>query len=113
MGTVQWETDFRRTLTIASAATESDVLDLAGLGARSIWGLNIISPTTLPDTVKIHVSDIPAGTFQVLQSGGTDITIPAGKSTQLDLLTIGALKLVAGSAVGADRDFRIIGGLVN
>ncbi len=112
MATVQWDTDYRKTLTIATAATETDVLNLAGLGGRGIWGLNIISPATLPETVNIYVSDIPTGTFEMLQSGGSDITIPQAKSTQLDLVTIGALKLVSTAGVAADRAFRIIGGLV-
>jgi hypothetical protein len=44
------------------------------------------------------------------ESAGEDITLPAGKSTEITLLHAGALRLTAGEAVGGARDFRVQGG---
>lgn len=98
-------------ITIANAATESPVLDLRSSGKHFLVSLLIVSPTTLPEVVKVHVAKSPTGTFQALQSDGVDITLPAAKATSIHPIgMIGALKLVAGVAVAAARTFELAGG---
>jgi len=97
------------TLVIPNTGTESPVLDLKESGSRYRITMGFGSPATLPETVKIHVARTTTGTFFVLQTGGVDITLPAGKGTVVDLMTWGALKLVAGGAVAAARTFEYLG----
>lgn len=96
------------TLTIANGQTESPALDLQAVFPAGKLSLLIIAPATLPETVTPRVSGTTAGTHHALQSGGSDITLPAAKSTTIDPLVAGSLKLVAGGAVAADRAFEIL-----
>jgi hypothetical protein len=96
------------TLTILIGQTQSEELVLStytGMGRLAVNVL-ILAPVSLPETVILHVS-IDGTAFAVLQSGATDITIPQGKGTQVINVTAQKLKLVAGSAVGADRIFTL------
>jgi hypothetical protein len=93
------------TLTIANGETSSAELRVAQRTALAIF-----SPGTLPETVTIEVAPVLGGSFVPLQSAGEDITLPAGKSTEITLLHAGALRLKAGEAVGGARDFRVQGG---
>jgi hypothetical protein len=98
-------------LTIANSATESEVLDFRSTGKHFLTSLLIVSPTTLPEVVKVHAATKASGTFQPLQSDAVDITIPAAKATSIHPVgMIGAIKLVAAAAVGADRVFEVSGG---
>lgn len=109
MATVNWDSGYNKTLTIANGQTVSDVLNLQGLGTRHVFGITFRSPATLPETVTLEVSETATGTFEPYQSGGTDITLAAGESTPVTEVIAGALRLVAGSAVAADRVFRLFG----
>jgi hypothetical protein len=93
------------TLTIANGETNSSELRVSQRTALAIF-----SPGTLPETVTIEVAPVLGGTFVPLQSAGADITIPAGKATEITLLHAGALRLTAGEAVGGARAFRVQGG---
>jgi hypothetical protein len=94
------------TITIASGATDSQVVDALPLApAVSIL---IMAPATMPETVKVQVAEKPSGTFVDLQTDGTDITLTAAKATQITVLGGAAWKLKAGGAAGADRVFRVI-----
>lgn len=95
---------------ILNGATDSGVVDTSTGFWDLVSGIVINSPTTLPETVKIYVSDLLAGTFHPLQSGGADITFPADKATPVNLIAFHFFKLVASSgAVGGDRTFKITG----
>ena len=110
MATVIWDSGRTKTLTIASAATTSDILNLAGLRALRITSILIISPPALTGVVTILVAEKDSDTFVTLQSGGVDIALPAGKATQLTNITAGIIQLSSTIAEGANRDFRLLGG---
>ena len=97
------------TLTIPLNGTDSPVLDLAENGARRAFVMTIIGPAALTGTVKIYVAKRTTDTFVILQSGGTDITLPAVKATPLGVTTFGAMKLVSSGAEAAARVFDIVG----
>lgn len=109
MATVNWDPGYRKTLTILSGQTVSDVLDLAGLGTRHIYMITFRSPVTLPETVTVEVSEDVAGTFEPYQSGDVDVTLPAGEASPVTEMNTRALRLVAGTAVGANRVFVLQG----
>lgn len=110
MATVEFSSGLRRTLTIASGQTTSaDVLSTSYKGSARNWSLMIFSPATLPESVKVQVAPTPTGTYCDLQAGGADITLAAGKALPLTETICGAIRLVAGSAVAADRAFIIQG----
>jgi hypothetical protein len=96
------------TLTILNAQTQSEELIVSSYTGMSRIAVNllIVSPVSLPETVNLHVS-IDGTTFAVLQSGATDVSIPQNKGTQVINVTAQKMKLVAGSAVGADRIFTL------
>lgn len=110
MTTVNWDSGYLKTLTIASGATESDVLDLRSLRTRRPLAILFVPLDTLTGTWTIQVAETPDDTFVTLQSGGSDVTIPSAKGTQVDAITAGALKLVTNSAPGADQDVRLVAG---
>ena|SRR3990167_2093418 len=102
---------WRRTiLTIADTATESDVLDLTEKFARGSVDLMFFAPAS-GQTITAHVAEDPGGTFVPLQSGGSNITLPDSKATQLTALTCGALKLVAGAAVSGAKVWTVRGAM--
>lgn len=124
MSIVGWNFGRKQTLRIANGTTDSaNILDLSinpntkidvngtVIGSRTLrtWDLLIDAPPALTGTVKLMVCDTATGTFIPLQSGGSDITVPAGKSTPISPFTARFLKLVSGGAEGADRDFIISG----
>jgi hypothetical protein len=99
---MRWE---QTTLTITNGSTLSPAIDLdANYGPRYVRRVLILAPTSLPETITVLVS-LDNTTYVTLQSGGSDITIPQGKGTQINGFQARYLKLQAGSAVGADRVF--------
>ena len=109
MATVNWDPGYKKTLTIANGQTVSDVLDLGGLGARRVFSITFRSPATLPETVTLEVAESATGTFEPYQSGGADIVLAVGESTPVTDVIGGALRLVAGAAVGGNRVFALVG----
>ena len=97
------------TLTIALAATESEELNLTMGGARWAKNLLFFNPTTLPETVTVHVAPEVGGTYQALSQAGSDVVLTAAKAQQIDGLVAGALKLVSGVGVAAERVFSFQG----
>ena len=65
----------------------------------------IFAPATLTGTVTVEVSDVPGGTFVPLQSGGADVTLPAGKATTITEVGFPAMRFKSGSAEAAARTF--------
>lgn len=100
--------DFRdATLTILSGATESEVLDFGSV-MRGPVGLHIVAPATLPETVNMLTAKSGDGAvFGILQSGGVDIALAAGRATQVTFLTARQMKLKATGAAAGDRVFQI------
>lgn len=97
---------------IANGQTVSDELNLSAFGARRVKYLQITGPGTLPETVTVQVGDGIGGTYAALSSGGSDFTIPAGKTVSLPAIVAKSLRLVAGAPVGGDRTFRVQGAAV-
>jgi len=92
----------RQTLTIASGGTSSAtfaVPDDKTLLAK------IQAPATLPETVTLR-SLVTGSTYTVVQDGGFDVTIAAGKCVQT-ILGGGTYQLTASGAVAADRAFAL------
>src|SRR5262245_2789059 len=110
MAVVAWDAGRRKTLTIANAATETDILDLGSGKAYRPLDILVEGPAVLTGTVKVQVCSTFGGTFNVLQSGGADIAIPAAKATPL-VPAAGCrfLKLVSSGAEGASRAFILTG----
>lgn len=73
------------------------------------WGLTVYSPGTLTSTgVAVQVEPTSTGTnFVALQSGGVDVTFPAGKATVISPVPFRQLRLVCSAAEGAARTFTI------
>lgn len=96
-------------LTILNGQTESGIADLRAAPYQGLTHLVFYAPATLPETVTLHSATDPTAVFGAHQSGGTDITLAAGKRTTVDIRGIGALRLVASAAVAADRVFGLSG----
>ncbi len=96
---------------IDSGQTDSSVIDLWHPRYHHLTALTFISPTTLPETVTIHVAAKLAGTYQPLQSDGLNVTLPAAVGTVVkEVNAMRALKLVASGATAGDRTFQNCGG---
>ncbi len=96
----------RYTATILSGQTLSASVSVDGLGHQTVKDLIFFSPGTLPEGVTIEISLLGTD-FSTLQSGGVDISLPAGKATQIFGLSLGHFRLKADAGVGADRAFEI------
>lgn len=96
------------TITISNGQTDSAEITLHGANGARALTLNFISPASLPETVNIELGDGASGNYGRLQSGGTDITLSAGKCTVVDSIVAVTLKLVATGAVAADRTFQMV-----
>jgi len=94
------------TLTIANGQTLSSALDLNTYGTRYVRRVLVLAPATLPESVTLRVS-MDDSTYFTLQSGGSDITFPADKATQINGFQCRYVKLLAGVAVAADRVFTL------
>lgn len=109
MATVNWDSGYRKTLTIAQSATSSDVINMSGLGARRKMTLTVMAPETLPETVTLEVADTPTGTFKDYERAGEAVTFTAGAAERIDSFVAGAVRLTAGGAATADRVFILMG----
>lgn len=103
-------------LRIASGATTSQALsDIWGanpakVGLENCRAISITSPAALTGTPTVQVSPKPAGApaWSVLRDGGSDVTLVAGKTEVLPREAgFKDLRIVSGSAEGADRDFYV------
>lgn len=92
------------TLTIAAAGTTSPAL----IVPEDTVALVVFGPSALTGTVTVQVEPTRAGTdFLALQSGGSDVTIPANKATPIPVIAFRQLRLVSGSAEAIARVFTI------
>ena len=101
-------------LTILSGQLASPTVQASDLGLKPFFGslvsLIIVAPDTLPETITLAVSAKKAPSasdLQVLSIGGTDITIPAGKATEVPVGGIRSFRLEAGGATAANRVFQV------
>jgi hypothetical protein len=107
MATVSWGVGGTVTLTIASAAQTSDVLDMNTLHMHSSPPLGMITPAAFTGTITIQVSDAEDGTFVNLQSQNADITLPTSRALTLEPVPFQFLRLASSASEGADRDIYI------
>ena len=94
-----------RTLTILQDGTDSEIVEALELAPRV--SILIMSPAGLVEATKVQVAPNPSGTFIDLQTDGVDVTLVAGKATQITILGGACWKLKA-ATVAADRVFRVI-----
>jgi len=93
------------TMTIASGATTSASINLNLHGGRQPNTFIIVAPSTLPETINIDLTvNSQAG---LLQSGGSDIIIPAGRATQVLNVSGDSFTLRATASVAAERTFEL------
>jgi hypothetical protein len=98
------------TLVILSGQTASSVLTTADSGyTRNMYKLLFVVPAAVTETVVVQVSADNV-TYVNLQSGGADIPVPGGKATQLCGVITPFLRLLSGTAVGADRTITVLYG---
>ncbi len=97
------------TLTIANGTSTSNSMALEAEGARRALTALILAPAVLDAlTFTVEVSEKPGGTFRTLRSGGTDVTLAAGKADVVTILTAGELRIKASGNVAANRAFDVI-----
>lgn len=101
-------------LVIANGQTTSDVI--SGDLLADFSSVLIAAPSTLPETVGVSVADRDpddgAVAYRTLQSGGSDVTVGAGKAVIIGVdgrLPVMGLRLTAGGAVAAARTFKVVG----
>lgn len=101
-----------KSLTIASGQTNGTAIG----GFDDAEALVIYAPATLTGTITLQVAPereaseggtSTAQSWATMQSGGVDITLPAGKALTLTDIAFRQLRLVSGSAEGGDRAFRV------
>lgn len=95
------------TLSIAAGQTDSAAL-LATRDFREADSISIFAPAVLPETVTLQgaPNESPAaGDWMTVSRGGADVSVPAGKVVTIELPSFKALRLHAGGAVAAQRDF--------
>jgi hypothetical protein len=107
MATVGWDAGRKKTLTIAQAAQNSDVLNLGSEGVREGYIIGILNPATLTGTVTVEVCDTATGTFRTLQSNALDVALPVAKAVVLDPFPFPFMRLHSSGAEAAARSFVI------
>lgn len=97
------------TLTIASGQTESGELNFSGHRGHTDEIHVVCQETTLTGTVTVEVSYDSGSSWRTLQSGGANVEVGADDSVVIRARPVwDRLRLVSGSAEGADRDFLVI-----
>ena len=72
------------------------------------FAITIFSPSALTNTITVDVEPSTTGSsFVTLQSGGSDVAIPAGKATLLSPSGFRQLRLVASGSEAASRTFSL------
>lgn len=91
-------------VTIPSGQTRSAPINLPNCA-----GMVVLAPTTITGVITVEIEPVPGGsTFSTLSSGGSDITIPAGRAVVLTIVGFRQLRLASSAAEAADRTFRFI-----
>lgn len=73
------------------------------------WGLTIYSPVTVTATAfGVEVEPTSTGTnFVALQSGGSDVTLPAARATVISPVPFRQMRITSSSAEGQDDVFTV------
>lgn len=75
-------------------------------------GLTIYAPATITGTITVQVEPTSTGTsFVALQSGGSDITLPASKATVISPIAFRQIRLITGTTEASARTFTITKGI--
>ena len=91
-------------MTIANNGSTSNAVGVLDDG----WAIWIYAPATLTGTITLEVEASSTGTsFVTQQSGGSDVTIPAGKATPLSPIGFRQMRVTSNAAEGAERVFRL------
>jgi hypothetical protein len=91
-------------LTFSTASTTSNAIGILD----DSWGLTLYSPSALTGTITVQVEPTDTGTnFVDLQSGGVDVTLPAGKATVINPIPFRQLRLITGTTEAAARTFTV------
>jgi hypothetical protein len=70
--------------------------------------LTIYSPATLTGVITVETEPTDTGTsFVTLQSGGTDVTLPAGKATVLNKVGWRQMRLASAATEAGARTFSV------
>ena|SRR5688572_28980624 len=78
--------------------------------ALALW---IYAPASLDGTCTLEVEPSSTGTsFVIQQSGGSDVTIPAGKATPLSPIGFRQMRITSAAAESAARTFRVTKAIV-
>jgi hypothetical protein len=94
------------TATIPSGGSTSNIIKDVG----DAYAITIFTPATLTSTgITIGVEPTSSGTsFVTLQSGGTDVILPAGRATIISPPAFKQLRLESSSVEGANRVFSLV-----
>ena len=92
-------------LVIANSGTTSNALTANDL--KFVEGVTIFGPSALTGTATVQVS-YDGTNFLALQSGGADVTVTAAKALSINPLAAKGLRVVSGSAEGAERTMRVL-----
>ena len=89
---------------IANNGTDSSVMH----EFDDMEALSVPAPGTLTGTITFLVDIDNSGTFGTLQSGGSDITVAAGKTVTIIDSTFKNLKIHSSQAEGGARQFVVV-----
>ncbi len=91
-------------MVIVSASSYSNAISLFD----DATALTIYSPDTLTGTVTIETEPTSTGaTFVTLQSGGADVTLPAGKATVINKVGWKQMRLASAASEASARTFPV------
>lgn len=89
-------------MTVVSGSSYSNIISIFD----DATALTIYSPATLTGAVTIETEPTSTGTnFVTLQSGGTDVTLPAGKATVLNKVGWRQMRLASAASEASARAF--------
>ena len=99
---------FLKSFVISGGQTDSTVLE--GRILRTIRSLAIHGPATLTGTITLQAADdLVLGSYTTVQSGGSDVTVVAGKVVVITDVPFGTLRLQSGASEGGERTFVVTG----
>lgn len=97
------------TVRIDSGDDESDYINLGSGRARRMLCIEIWSPATLTNSVRVQKS-LDAVTWLDVQSAGADIAVPAASVVIVtNVIGVGYLRLLSAAAEADNRDFVVYG----
>jgi len=94
-----------QSMTISSGTSTSGVI----VAFDDAWGLTIYSPATMTASQAfVEVEPTSTGTtFVTLQSGGVDVTLPAGKATVISPVPFKQMRVTSTATEAQADEFRV------